>query len=123
MPLTSDYTSEYNWAAYKRAERGHNAGDHSICHPRRCNYAERLSVANEERLQAIALLAELEAQHMDAEICLGDDYARTVDLAAADVLPFPYLQADPDRVHQLQARFRVRRLDNGFPRYAARSER
>jgi hypothetical protein len=105
-------TSEYNWAAYKRAERGHNSGDHSICHPNRCNDAERLCIANEERLQAIALLAELKARRLNAARCLAADYESIVALAAADYPPYPYIQPEPDFVHRLKAQIRIRHLDN-----------
>jgi hypothetical protein len=103
LDLDMALTSANTWAAYKRQERGHNSGDHSTCDPRRCSEAEWLCTRNEERLEAIALLAELKARRLNAAEFLGDDYHSTVAIAAADYPPFPYIQAEPDWVHQLQA--------------------
>jgi hypothetical protein len=103
-------TEEYNWAAYKRGERAHNGGDHSICDPGRCIYAERLWVANDEHLRSLALLAELADQGLDATGILGDDYADIIASANAQFPGFAYLQSEPDFVHELQARVRLGHL-------------
>jgi hypothetical protein len=92
-----------DWREYKQGRRSHAAGDHSTCDPGRCSEAERLSTANEERLEAIALLAELESRRLNAAAFLGDDYESTVAIANAEYPPYPYIQAEPDWVHQLQA--------------------
>lgn len=119
MPLDSDnaltckdVNEMTDWAGYKRAERGHLRGDHSACDPCRCHEAERLSTRNEERLEAIALLALLKARRLNAAAFLGDDYHSTVALANAEYPAYSYIQPEPDRVHQLQARVRIGCLDN-----------
>src|SRR5690349_697100 len=91
------------WAGYKRAERGHLGGDHARCDPNRCHEAERLCTLNEERLEAVALLALLKARGLNAAAFLGDDYESTVAIANMDSPPYCYIQAEPDRVHQLMA--------------------
>lgn len=99
-----------DWAAYKRAERGHNSGDHSVCDPGRCFDAERFWIANDEHLRSLALLAEVANQGLDASGLLGDDYADTVVSANAEFPGFVYLQSEPDFVHEVQARVRVKHL-------------
>jgi hypothetical protein len=99
------------WAGYKRAERGHLAGDHARCDPGRCHEAERLCTANEETLEARALLAEIKCRGLNAAAILGDDYAATVAIANAEYPPFFYIQAEPDRVHELQASVLIGELD------------
>jgi hypothetical protein len=118
MPLTcKDVDEMTDWAGYKRAERGHTAGDHSRCDPNRCHAAERLCILNEERLEAVAILALIKARRLDAVAFLGNDYHSTVALASADYPDFPYIQPEPDRVHQLQARVLIGQLDKSLSVY------
>jgi hypothetical protein len=110
-------TSDYDWASYKRAERGHNGGNHSRCHPARCNDADQLCTANEERLEAIALLAVIKSRGLNAAECLGSDYASIVALSKAEYPDFFYIQPEPDRVHELQASVYIGHLDKSLSVY------
>jgi hypothetical protein len=98
---------EYDWAEYKRVERGHSAGDHSRCSPARCSNASHLYAINEERLYALALLELLKRK---ARRLLGEDYAATVAASKAELPDYLYLDESPDSVHRLYAKCWVRDL-------------
>jgi hypothetical protein len=103
--MTQEFTPD--WAEYKRVERGHSAGDHSRCDPGRCTDASRLCARNEERLQAIALMATLKRR---ARTYLGDDYAPTVAATKLQLPDYLYLQTTPDTVHYMAAKVRMKSL-------------
>jgi hypothetical protein len=96
---------EYDWAEYKRVERGHSAGDHARCSPGRCSDAKRLYATNEDRLFAVALLELLGRR---ARRVLAADYADTVAASRAELPDYRYLDKSPDAVHHLAAKWRVR---------------
>jgi len=58
---------------------------------------------NEERLEAIALLTVIKSRGLNATECLGSDYEAFVALSNAAFPDYPYIQPEPDRVHELQA--------------------
>ena len=92
--------NEYNWAGYKRRERGHRAGNHAECEYDRCEVAQEVYTTQERRCDAKALLAELDNQGLDARKLLGKAYKRiAADAKACDT--------ELDFVHTISARCRV----------------
>lgn len=96
----------YDWAQYKRNERGHNNGNHINCDPRRCDARSQIESANQAHLDAVAVFDELARHHLDAREYFGDDYDSMRELADME---FPdFLQQDVDFVHRLRAKADVR---------------
>jgi hypothetical protein len=94
----------YDWAEYKRVERGHAKGEHSRCDPAgKCKVAQQLWSDNEGRLEAIAMLAVIAELGIDPA-ALGDFYDELVASAALDIPDFDYLEDEPNEVHRLMAR-------------------
>jgi hypothetical protein len=96
-----------DWAEYKRVERGHSAGIHKRCDPVRCTEAMRLCGKNESRLEALALLAALRRK---ARKTLGENYAATVAASKAELPDYLYLPKEPDLVHHISAKVRIKEL-------------
>ena len=82
--------------------RTHSAGDHGDCDPMRCADKLKAWCLNEDRLYAVALLAELESRGIDPKGFLGSRYADIRGIAEG-VFP-EWCQDSPDMVHVLSAR-------------------
>ncbi len=92
----------YDWAQYKRNQRGHGKGDHSNCDPRRCDFRREIDYQNDAHLFALALFEELANRHLDPLTWFGDGFDQAKALAEAQ---FPeWLPQEPDFVHRAQAR-------------------
>src|ERR1035438_7967941 len=105
--------NEYNWAGYKRRERGHRAGNHTECDYDRCEVAQEVWTTQERRCDAKALIAELASRKINARKLL----ARAFKHIAADAKA---CATDIDFVHQLHARCQVD--DLATPEYRAMLE-
>lgn len=91
---------QYNWAEYKRAERGHAAGNHFYCGEKRdCTVAARLYQLNYGRLLFRAIFERLS----DPAAFFGDQLGQAERLASAELPDYPYLDTEPDFLHRMQA--------------------
>jgi hypothetical protein len=94
--------NSYDWAEYKRVERGHAKGNHERCNYRHCLERRQIEDLNEAHLDAKAMFAELAMHHIDPRSYFGDDYDAARDLADME---FPdWLPQDLDFINRFRAK-------------------
>ena len=106
-----------DYAGQKRRQRGHAAGDHSMCNYQKCLDRQQLELQNDFHLYAIAVFDECKRQGVYPKTFLGDRLAEYRAMAAKEFPDYDYLPTEPDFVHRIQAHMDVAEKLFSGPRY------